>query len=190
MRLHKSNLSFIALYVILTFSCIVLVFQNPYKYSWSENKINFNNGTIFKTMTNSNITIGKPIFYETYTVTHSRTVVVNGINETQFSFTGTGVINKNNVTVQGNGISIPKSENVQFVIGNATILSAQGGFASYSFRAFDYSNQVTQGIGAAFFNSNASGDLSSLSNTMGIYKIEVIESNGSGKFVMWEWKYY
>ena len=41
--------------------------------------------------------------------------------------------------------------------------------------------------GTAVFDDGATGELSPLSNTIGIYK-DRADSNGNGNFVMWHWK--
>jgi hypothetical protein len=68
-------------------------------------------------------------------------------------------------------------------------MTDSGGVASYSFEAIGKYNPdgTFESRGAAVFNDGATGELSPLSNTVGIYK-DRADSNGNGTFLMWHWK--
>jgi len=61
--------------------------------------------------------------------------------------------------------------------------------AMYSFAAIGIYNSdgTFDGRGAAVFGDGATGELSSLSNTVAIYK-DRIDISGNGTFLMWHWK--
>jgi hypothetical protein len=63
------------------------------------------------------------------------------------------------------------------ILKEQLIFKTNNGKASYSFQA----------IGAAFFNANATGNLSFLNNMIGIYKVDMIEG-GDDVFTMWNWR--
>jgi hypothetical protein len=63
------------------------------------------------------------------------------------------------------------------------------GVALYNFEAIGKYNQdgTFESRGSAVFNDGATGELSSLSNTITIYK-DRADTNGNGTFLMWHWK--
>jgi hypothetical protein len=63
---------------------------------------------------------------------------------------------------------------------------SQNGSASYAFE--DIANtldNITQRLGSAFFDANATGNLEFLKSSVGIYESYVDSRNGQGIFAMW-----
>ena len=79
---------------------------------------------------------------------------------------------------------------VKSIIGKALFSSSANGTASYSFEAIINSTQegITTNLGVAFFDANATGNLESLKNIVGVYETYVDEGDGKGIFVMWQLK--
>ena len=106
------------------------------------------------------------------------------------NFTGEGILNGNlNVSADVNFERTFRDNNTTFLHGNAEIIAENGDTARYNFYAFTnyHSDGTSQGSGAAIFNDVATGELSFLSNTIGIYK-NFVDSSGNGTFLMWQWK--
>ena len=82
-----------------------------------------------------------------------------------------------------------RDNDTAFLQGNAQLIAENGDSAGYNYYAFTNYNSdgTSQGSGAAIFNDGATGELSFLSNTIGIYK-NFIDSSGNGTFQMWQWK--
>jgi hypothetical protein len=105
---------------------------------------------------------------------------------TLYTFTANGTMNGNiEVTDTGEFLSISVGDNIIFEPGQGVIATKDGSeTASYS--SIDIGNS-TDYQGASIYNTNSTGQLSFLNNTMGIYKGEADES---GNFALkeWQWK--
>jgi len=69
-------------------------------------------------------------------------------------------------------------------------MTDSSGVALYKFEAIGKYNPddgTFESRGAAVFNDGDTGELSPLSNTIGIYK-DRADSSGNGTFLMWHWK--
>lgn len=68
-------------------------------------------------------------------------------------------------------------------------MTDNGDIAPYNFQAIGTYNPdgTFQSRGTAFFDSDATWELSFLSNSVGIYK-DTVDSKGNGTFLMWHWK--
>jgi hypothetical protein len=82
-----------------------------------------------------------------------------------------------------------RDNDTSYIQGKAKYVTDDKGIASYVFYAIgDY--HVDGGYdsnGIAIFDEVATGKLSSLSNSVGIYKDQV-DKNGTGTFLMWHWR--
>ena len=106
------------------------------------------------------------------------------------NFTGEGILNGYlNVSADVNFERTFRDNNTTFLHGNAELIAENGDTAGYNFYAFTNYNSdgTSQGSGTAIFNDGATGELSFLSNTIGIYK-NFVDSSGNGTFLMWQWK--
>ena len=106
------------------------------------------------------------------------------------NFTGKGIINGNlSITAAGNATETFRNNNTSFIKGNSKFVTNNGDMAPYVFQAIgNYNSDGTfQSRGAAIFDSHATGKLSFLSNSVGIYK-DTVDSKGNGTFLMWHWK--
>jgi hypothetical protein len=124
------------------------------------------------------INLGPPLFTEHYKIVSSKKTMFNGTDAMEVVILGNGTINDLNITSTGKALVIPRSNGVPYIEGAADFRT-NSGKATYTFQAIgDY--------GAAFFNSNATGNLSFLNNLVGIYKVDRIEG-GDDVFTMWNW---
>ena len=106
------------------------------------------------------------------------------------NFTGHGIINGNlSVTAAGNATETFRNNNTSFIQGNSKFVTDNGDIAVYNFQAIGTYNPdgTFQSRGAAFFDRDATGELSFLSNSVSIYK-DTVDSKGNGTFLMWHWK--
>ena len=106
------------------------------------------------------------------------------------NFTGEGIINGNlSITATGNATETFRNNNTSFIKGNSKFVTNNGDMAPYVFQAIGTYNPdgTFQSRGAAIFDSHATGKLSFLSNSVGIYK-DTVDSKGNGTFLMWHWK--
>jgi hypothetical protein len=147
--------------------------------------INNNNS---KSSDSDAIDLGNPFFVEQY-----QTVVEKpGKTNTSLtdSFTGKGVLNGTlAISIEGNATETFRNNETSYIQGTAKYMTDSGGVASYSFGAIGKYNPdgTFESRGAAVFNDGATGELSPLSNTVGIYK-DRADSSGNGTFLMWHWK--
>jgi hypothetical protein len=90
---------------------------------------------------------------------------------------------------EGNSTDIFRNNETVYSQGNAKFVTDNRDVAMYSFAAIGIYNSdgTFDGRGAAVFDDGATGELSSLSNTVAIYK-DRIDSSGNGTFLMWHWK--
>lgn len=127
--------------------------------------------------------LGKPIYQETYFVPP---------NDSD-SFSGNGTLYGMDVVVAtGNATFISKSNNTVLIEGNAQLATKENQLvdvAPYTFHSLglNRSNDSFAYIGIAFFEPNATGKLSVLGNTIGVYKGETM-ADGHGTFVMWKFE--
>jgi hypothetical protein len=106
------------------------------------------------------------------------------------NFTGEGILNGNlNVSADVNFERTFRDNDTAFLKGNAQLIAENGDTAGYHYYAFTNYNSdgTSQGSGSAIFNDGATGELSFLSNTIGIYK-NFVDNSGNGTFLMWQWK--
>jgi hypothetical protein len=134
------------------------------------------------------VELGNPFYEEHY----KAMLGVPEISNQSFTgnFTGEGILNGNlNVSADVNFIRTFRDNNTMFLHGYTQLVSENGDTAEYNFNAFTNYNSdgTSQGSGAATFNEEATGELSFLSNTIGIYK-NFVDSSGNGTFLMWQWK--
>jgi hypothetical protein len=134
------------------------------------------------TRANTTLNLGSPVFIEHYNIISSKKTMVNGTDATEVLILGNGTISGINITSTGKALVIPRSNGVPYIEGAAdfkTTDNGNSGKATYVFQAIgDY--------GAAFFNANATGNLTFLNNMVGIYKVDRIEG-GDDIFTMWNW---
>jgi hypothetical protein len=134
------------------------------------------------TRANTNLNLGFPVFIEHYNIISSKKTMVNGTEATEVLILGNGTISGINITSTGKALVIPRPNGVAYIEGAAdfrTTDNGNSGKATYVFQAIgDY--------GAAFFNANATGNLTFLNNMVGIYKVDRIEG-GDDVFTLWNW---
>ena len=105
--------------------------------------------------------------------------------------TNDGIINGNlSVVHVGNDTETLRNNNTVHLQGNYSLTSHNGmDTASYDFQGIGTygPNDTYESKGVAIFNENATGKLSSLANSVAIYKVKV-DANDNGAFLMWHWK--
>lgn len=132
--------------------------------------------------------VGNPFYEQHYKGTLGKPELLN--QSLTGNFTGEGILNGNmNVNAEVNFERTFRDNNTAFLQGNAQLIAENGDTAGYNYYAFTNYNSdgTSQGSGAAIFNDGATGELSFLSNTVGIYK-NFVDSSGNGTFQMWQWQ--
>jgi hypothetical protein len=82
---------------------------------------------------------------------------------------------------------IPRGGSAVLLQGQDNLVSSGGDKASLNLELGHVNaNGMVKANGAAFFDANATGKLTYLSNTISIYTDEVAKS-GNGKVLAWEW---
>jgi hypothetical protein len=137
------------------------------------------------------ITIGEPFYKQNDKPTNQKAVKVNGANATEISFSGNGTANSVNFKDTGKAMIIPRSGGASYIQGNADIVNVKNGSekASYTFQEIGQpaSDGTIKANGAAFFGSNATGNLAFLNNMVVIYQNQ-IDKAGNSSLVAWKWK--
>jgi hypothetical protein len=134
------------------------------------------------------IDLGNPFFVEQY----QTDAVKPGTTNTSLteSFTGKGVLNGTlAISIEGNATETFRNNETSYIQGTTKYVTDSGGVALYNFEAIGKYNPdgTFESRGAAVFDDGATGELSPLSNTIGIYR-DRVDSNGNGTFFMWHWK--
>jgi hypothetical protein len=130
-----------------------------------------------------NLTLGKPIYTEIFTVPKSQD---DNLTSSVYSFSGNGTLKGMKVSATGNGLMIPREDGTSSITDGRALFTSENGRASYSFGAIiDIEDNVTRHLGAAFFDANATGNLEFLKSIVGVYKALIGEE---GIFAMWQLK--
>ena len=130
-----------------------------------------------------NLTLGKPIYTEIFTVPKSQD---DNLTSSVYSFSGNGTLNSIKVSATGNGLMVPREDGTSSITDGRALFTSENGRASYSFGAIiNIEDNVTRHLGAAFFDANATGSLEFLKSTVGVYKALIGEK---GIFAMWQLK--
>ncbi len=143
---------------------------------------------------NTNLTLGKPFYTEKFEFPKSQNAGDSENNSVSassvYSFEGNGTLNDLQITATGSGNEIPREDGTNFLTGRALFTSYQNGTASYSFEAITNTSEagIKTSLGAAFFDANATGNLESLKNIVGVYETYTDEAEGKGIFAMWHIK--
>jgi hypothetical protein len=132
--------------------------------------------------------VGNPFYEQHYKGTLGKPDLLN--QSFTGNFTGEGILNGNlNVSAEVNFERTFRDNDTAFLQGNAQFTAENGDTAGYNYYAFTNYNSdgTSQGSGTAIFDDGATGELSFLSNTIGIYK-NFVDSSGNGTIQMWQWK--
>ena len=143
------------------------------------------------TTTTLPLSLGNPYYVEYDKTTSQKAVVINGTTHaTQITFSGHGMAKDVNFTDNGKGLIIPRDTKGSAVLlqGNVNLISSSGDKVSLDIKELGHMdpNGAIKANGAAFFDANATGRLSYLSNTVSIYTDQV-DKTGNGKVLAWEW---
>ena len=202
MRKNKINSRTIALSVVLVLSSISLFSTNePIGIiSLPDSASGFVSTERTENMTNSNLSVKQPLYVEHYKITRNNSqqvqeeAVTNQTRTTNESFSGNGTIKGLSVVIgSGEATFTLRNNNTVLIEGNAELTTKDvdnnTDRASCTFHAIGRyeADGRFNSVGAAFFEENATGKLSFLSNVVGIYK-DVTDKEGNGTFTMWEWK--
>lgn len=131
--------------------------------------------------------LGKPLYTEHYKVTSSHSALVDGKNATLAFFSGNGTLNGLAIKSSGKALVVPRSNGTTYLHGivNYTAADNSNERASTIFQAIGNGKSIS--FGNSIFDESATGKLKFLSNLVGVYKTQD-NANGTGTFVMWEWK--
>ena len=153
-----------------------------------------NNNIKTITNTNKNITLGNPFYIEHDKITSQVPVLsTDGRRATGVTFSGNGTVKGISFIQSGRALIIPISKGIVEIVGGVILNATDGSLsnATLAFREIGHVNpydKTVQGAGAIIFNANATGNLSSLSNTVAMFT-EVGNKDGSRMIKAWEWKY-
>jgi hypothetical protein len=154
-----------------------------------------NNNNI-KTITtiNNNITLGNPFYIEHDKITRQEPLLSpDGRRATGVTFSGNGTVKGISFVDSGRALIIPISKGIVEIVGGVILNATEGSLnnATLAFREIGHVNaydKSVQGAGAIIFNANATGKLSSLSNTVAMFT-DVGKEGGTHMIKAWEWKY-
>jgi hypothetical protein len=142
-------------------------------------------------LTVSTPTLQSPIYSEIDKTTSNKPMIINGVTHAiQVTFSGHGNTKGVNYMDRGKGFIIPSNTGVIHSRGHATMISTNDGKASLTFEEIGHPSGVNGTItasGSAFFDANATGNLSFLSNVVAVYK-DIIFRDGTDNVTAWEWK--
>jgi hypothetical protein len=132
--------------------------------------------------------LGNPFFVEHYQTELGKLNMTN--NNASESFSGKGIINDTvDITADVNVTETFRDNDTSYLQGNTKYVTDNKDIASYVFYAIA-NYHVGGGYdsnGIAIFDDVATGNLSSLSNSVGVYK-DHVDKNGTGTFLMWHWR--
>ncbi len=183
-----------SLLVLATILALPLSFSSldETAYSQQQHQHQQNNPLTLINIQNTNLTLGKPFYVEKFKVPlsaggndASNNDNAAASNNSMYSFKGNGTLNDLEISSAGSGIVVPRDDGTSSITGR-TIFVSQYGSASYSFE--DIANtegNITQRLGSAFFDANATGNLEFLKSSVGVYESTLDNRDGQGIFVMW-----
>ena len=132
--------------------------------------------------------LGNPFFVEHYQTELGKLNMTN--NNASESFSGKGIINDTvDITADVNVTETFRDNDTSYLQGNTKYVTDNKDIASCVFYAIA-NYHVGGGYdsnGIAIFDDVATGNLSSLSNSVGVYK-DHVDKNGTGTFLMWHWR--
>lgn len=143
---------------------------------------------------NDTIKLDKPFIIENVKPS-GREVIINGGQALMVTFIGNGTINGMNFTQpKGQALITPISNEILRAQGQGVIITNEGaegkssGAASFKFNEIDHANPdgSTNGSGAVFFDSNATGTLKSVDNSVGVFK-DMENKDGTSLIKVWNW---
>ena len=132
--------------------------------------------------------LGNPFFVEHYQTDLGKLNMTN--NNASESFSGKGIINGTiDITADVNATETFRDNDTSYLQGNTKYVTDNNDIATYTFYAIGnyHSSGGYDSNGIAIFDDVATGSLSSLSNSVGIYK-DHVDKNGTGTFLMWHWR--
>ena len=180
--------------VLATILAIPLSFFSLQEIAYSQQQLQQNNPLTSIDIQNTNLTLGKPIYVEKFEVPVSSggNDASNNdnapSNNSMYSFKGNGTLKDLEISAAGSGIVVPRDDGTSSITGR-TIFVSQNGSASYSFEDIaNTEDNITQRLGSAFFDANATGNLEFLKSSVGVYESYVDNRDGQGIFVMWDLK--
>jgi len=138
--------------------------------------------------TNTNITLGNPIFTEHDKTTSRQGAVINGSQGFKASFAGSGMIKGIHFTDTGTALIVLRPNGYSDILGKAVITTIDGSEkGSYTFNSIGHAdvNGTIRDNGALFFHTNSTGKLAIVNNLVVIFK-DQIDKAGNGMTVGWE----
>ena len=140
--------------------------------------------------TNTNITLGNPIFIEHDKTTSRQGAIINGSQGFKASFAGSGMIKGINFTDTGTALIVLRPNGYSDILGKAVITTIDGTEkGSYTFKSIGHAdaNGTIRDNGALFFHTNSTSKLAIVNNLVVIFK-DQIDKAGNGMTIGWEWK--
>ena len=132
--------------------------------------------------------LGNPFFVEHYQTDLGKLNMTN--NNASESFSGKGIINGTiDITADVNATETFRDNDTSYLQGNAKYVTDNNDIATYTFYAIGnyHAGAGYDSNGIAIFDNVATGSLSSLSNSVGVYK-DHVDNNGTSTFLMWHWR--
>ncbi len=159
-QLMKIRLS--SLLVLAGVFTISIILHSTLEVAYSQQQQQHNPLTLIE-IQNTNLTMGKPIYIESFKVPESQGGNNNNSATTSsnsiYSFVGNGTLTGMKISATGSEIIVPRDDGTNSIKGHMTFVS-QNGSASYSFEDIaNTEHNITQRLGAAFFDADATWKL-------------------------------
>jgi hypothetical protein len=144
----------------------------------------------FSSPLDNSYNLGKPFLVQ-YDNTTSLEAADDKSYDLKVTFAGFGTINGTKYTDRGVANMDIRNNGIVYQTGTVNMTTESEEKATMTFESIGQRN-ITTGIlldnGILFFNTNSTGELASLSNTVAVYKDMIDERRGNYTTIAWEWK--
>jgi hypothetical protein len=144
----------------------------------------------FSSPLDNSYNLGKPFLVQ-YDNTTSLEAADDKSYDLKVTFAGFGTINGTKYMDRGVANMDIRNNGIVYQTGTVNMTTESEEKATMTFESIGQRN-ITTGIlldnGILFFNTNSTGELASLSNTVAVYKDMIDERRGNYTTIAWEWK--
>jgi hypothetical protein len=144
----------------------------------------------FSSPLDNSYNLGKPFLVQ-YDNTTSLESADDKSYDLKVTFAGFGIINGTKYTDKGVANMDIRNNGIVYQTGTVNMTTESEEKATMTFESIGQRN-ITTGIlldnGVLFFNTNSTGELAFLNNTVAVYKDMIDERRGNYTTIAWEWK--
>jgi hypothetical protein len=144
----------------------------------------------FSSPLDNSYNLGKPFLVQ-YDNTTSLESADDKSYDLKVTFAGFGIINGTKYTDKGIANMDIRNNGIVYQTGTLNMTTESEEKATMTFESIGQRN-ITTGIlldnGVLFFNTNSTGELAFLNNTVAVYKDMIDERRGNYTTIAWEWK--